>query len=247
MEPRIECPECGNEHLQRELRCPDCGHVAVPSLYKYRGFNVRSLSMLIDKTLYCPKAMELNDPFEFQFHVTEDSVNGVSIDEDSLARAQKAVKALRVICLSEISDNILMWSHYAGGHTGFCVEFERNEKNKLGNSDLCLPVVYQTETPTFAPAELESSAAFAKIVASKALDWAYEKEWCLIVRIEDEKVPLPGRITSIAFGCRMDREGQRTIAKILGPDMVYRKAIERKKTLGLEIRPIAFEEIVEGS
>ena len=249
MEPRIECPNCRTEYARRRFRCTTCPHVAFPSLYKYRRFEEHSLSILRDETLWCPKASELNDPGEFKFRLTEDSVYGIAIDKGSLAVAEQQVKGLRVVCLSETDDNIRMWSRYADEHTGFCIEFERNENNDLGNWDLCVPVSYRhnNEVPKFTSAEIESRAAFAKIVSSKASAWAYEREWRLIVQPNRRQIPLPGRIASIAFGCRMDRVGQRTIAKILGPDMVYRKAIERKKTLGLEIRPIPFEEIVEGS
>jgi len=34
-----------------------------------------------------------------------------------------------IFCLSEINDSILMWSHYAENHCGFCVEFEGLENN----------------------------------------------------------------------------------------------------------------------
>jgi len=29
-----------------------------------------------------------------------------------------------VVCLNEKKDNILMWSHYAKNHTGFCIEYD---------------------------------------------------------------------------------------------------------------------------
>ena len=30
----------------------------------------------------------------------------------------------RVYCLSEVCNSPLMWSHYAGSHTGICLEFD---------------------------------------------------------------------------------------------------------------------------
>lgn len=41
-----------------------------------------------------------------------------------------------VACFSENSTNFLMWSHYASGHTGICLEFEVNNDQKANNSDI---------------------------------------------------------------------------------------------------------------
>ena len=40
-----------------------------------------------------------------------------------------------VICMSEVCDSILMWSHYAQGHMGVCFEFIRAEDNDLGDEE----------------------------------------------------------------------------------------------------------------
>ena len=48
---------------------------------------------------------------------------------------------LGMLCLSERPDDILMWSHYAGSHTGFCLEFD-----KVGLKEFwgfCEPVEYR--------------------------------------------------------------------------------------------------------
>lgn len=42
-----------------------------------------------------------------------------------LDKIEKGLIDFGVYCLSEVNDNILMWSHYAEEHKGFCIEFER--------------------------------------------------------------------------------------------------------------------------
>ena len=119
MEPIINCSNCKTEYPRRRLKCPSCGQVGISKLYKYVSYSERSLSILINKQIWCPKAKSLNDPFEFHFDLTQDSIGGIPIDQTSLENAKEAVKEMRVICFSEVNDDILIWSHYTQGHTGF--------------------------------------------------------------------------------------------------------------------------------
>jgi hypothetical protein len=107
--------------------------MGVSKLYEYLPFNDHSLSFLINNQIWCPKAQTLNDPLELHFHLTDTNLGGIPINQPSLEEAKKAIKELGVVCLSEINNDILMWSHYADGHTGFCIEFERSEINPTGN------------------------------------------------------------------------------------------------------------------
>ena len=50
-----------------------------------------------------------------------------------------------ISCFSETPYNVLMWSHYAQSHTGFCVEYELKE---LGNEEILkhiFPVLYNNK------------------------------------------------------------------------------------------------------
>lgn len=47
------------------------------------------------------------------------------------------------ICLSESADNLLMWSHYADGHTGFVLGFDENHHQFQG----ARPVIYTKTRP----------------------------------------------------------------------------------------------------
>lgn len=244
MEPTIECPNCRNVYERRSLHCPSCNQIGVPKLYKYLPFNHHSLSILINKQIWCPKAKTLNDPFEYQLHFPATSYGGISIDLASVESAKEDIKELGVICLSEIDNNILMWSHYAEGHAGFCIEFERTDDNELGNRNLCLPVTYDSaEVPTFDHLQLEKEESIAKIVRTKAPGWSYEIEWRLIVRRESANtlIPLPAKISSVTFGCEMDNTRRLTVANILRRDVLYFEAIKKKDHFSLDIKQILFE------
>jgi len=248
MEPTIDCPHCAKVYPRRQLHCPSCGQIGVPKLYKYLPYNAHSLSLLINKQIWCPKAKTLNDPFEFNFHLTATNLWGIPINQASLEKTKNDLKELGVVCFSEINNDILMWSHYADGHSGFCIEFERSDNNDLGKWDYCLPVTYDAvEAPSFDPPCLEERASVAKIVSSKAPNWSYEKEWRLIISREfaDGLISLPARITAVIFGCKMDDTRRRTIANIQGRDVSYLEAVQLKDSCGLSIKQILFEAVIE--
>jgi hypothetical protein len=230
------------------LKCSSCGQVGIAKLYKYVSYNEHSLSILINREIWCPKAKSLNDPFEFHFDLTQGSIDGMPIDQTSLENAKEDAKELAIICFSEINDDILMWSHYTQGHTEFCIEFERKEGNDLGKWDYCAPIVYNTgnRALSFTPQQLENPEAFTKIATSKSPHWEYEKEWRLIVSHDfaDKLIPLPAPITGIIFGCNMGHNERKTIANILGPDVKYEEAMKRRTEFALSINPREFKDII---
>lgn len=79
--------------------------------------------------LYFSSINKFNDPFEFSFQL---------YDQTKIKRwGSKELAVLSILlpniynygvaCFSRSHDNILMWSHYADGHSGICVEFESDE------------------------------------------------------------------------------------------------------------------------
>ena len=65
---------------------------------------------------------------------------------DDLARGleqlfKKYLYNSAVLCFSEIPDDFQMWSHYAGGHSGLCIEYDLHDDPKSPDT-LHLPVVF---------------------------------------------------------------------------------------------------------
>lgn len=46
-----------------------------------------------------------------------------SLRNDVIECMDELKDAVRVVCLSETYDSMLMWSHYARNHTGYCIEY----------------------------------------------------------------------------------------------------------------------------
>ncbi|MBK8112877.1 MAG: DUF2971 domain-containing protein [Saprospiraceae bacterium] len=79
-------------------------------LFKYREHNQLTLSSLINNYSWYGNPSSFNDPFDY------------SLLTNSFLR-ERFLKSHNVFCLSEENDNLLLWSHYADCHKGYCVEY----------------------------------------------------------------------------------------------------------------------------
>jgi hypothetical protein len=90
---------------------------------------------------------------------------------------EKAIgRMYRVYCLSPFPDINLMWSHYARGHTGICLEFSR--KNIVFGA--AQRIIYDEKLPRFDIDRGEDQAHL--MLTTKSDEWAYEREYRLIVQ-----------------------------------------------------------------
>lgn len=89
---------------------------------------------------------------------------------------QRFVSQRGVSCFSEKADNLLMWSHYAGHHKGFCLEF-RTDSEPLRK---IRKVKYSASMPAFDLVPMLCDQDFDQVMdlfCTKSLDWQYEREW----------------------------------------------------------------------
>ena len=110
-----------------------------------------------------------------------------------------------VVCLSEVNDSILMWSHYAQNHCGICIEFHRTPGSSLGNPEMCAPVQYGAEYPMIDLGKmlrLRDGETQNLMMRCKAECWEYEKEWRVITNKGDNQCELVADISRVIFGLR---------------------------------------------
>lgn len=138
-----------------------------------------------------------------------------------------------VSCFTTVRDNILMWSHYASSHQGFCLIFDKNhliENIKYPKSMINFESVdYQND---LIEAELiieKRQIGFKnerKILFRKSKLWKYEKEIRLIAflygntsnnLIKFDKKSIRG----IIFGEKMTPDDKDTIIQIINSDHEY--------------------------
>jgi hypothetical protein len=89
---------------------------------------------------------------------------------------QRFLSQRGVSCFAERPDNLLMWSHYAGHHKGFCLEFKTDSEpfQKIRK------VHYSTQMPAFDLVPMLCDQDYDQVLdlfCTKSIDWKYEREW----------------------------------------------------------------------
>ena len=95
-----------------------------------------------------------------------------------------------ILSLSEKRDNLLMWAHYAGGHTGFVLELDSSHdffKGSVSLPGFAKPerVEYRLERHQMTFEATSKEAAMQDIFFIKGSDWEYEKEWRYLKNLTD--------------------------------------------------------------
>lgn len=147
------------------------------------------------------------------------------LEEKSKLFQKLVLEQFGICSFSEVSNDILMWSHYSNGHQGFCVQFERSPENVL---QWARPVEYpkNDEFPYVEYWHQDTDAqieGFAKIVTTKSQHWCYEKEWRALDRPDRIDPHYKGHIYTypetmlkgIIFGVRMPSNERQVIKEIV--------------------------------
>ena len=77
-----------------------------------------------------------------------------------------------LFCLSSVRDNILMWSHYADQHRGYCIEFSSTDDAYMFSA--AEPVSYSPEYPVVELFNTSSDEQVQLTFLRKYDGWAYE-------------------------------------------------------------------------
>lgn len=118
-----------------------------------------------------------------------------------MLKAMKSVKG--VFSVTPINDNILMWSHYANSHKGFCVGFDSLKLfESLGGGGM---VNYENEYPIISPVA-DYTRQYSEQVLTKSKHWAYEFEYRLTTFNKlNEAIGISADcISEVIFGVKMD-------------------------------------------
>ncbi len=141
------------------------------------------------------------------------SRNKIIDDDENLI--QKYLDNSGLLSLSEVDDDILMWSHYADGHRGLCLRFRRDAL-QFPNG-IVEKVSYPEQYPRNVWIGSPSTAWYGAWVLSKSRHWCYEREWRVILQPkppewEDTKDTLtqtlygrqklpPNALAGVVLGC----------------------------------------------
>ncbi len=139
------------------------------------------------------------------------------VEDKSIEKHMFEARESGVFSLSEKNNDILMWSHYANNHTGFCIEFERKDiKSNFLSHFMCRKVEYTVEYPNLHRIiDLPDVNLF-----TKADGWKYESEWRLVTKQGNTTLPLPAPITAIYFGLRSSDDSIKTVKNIFSKEQI---------------------------
>ncbi|MCX6829740.1 MAG: DUF2971 domain-containing protein [candidate division Zixibacteria bacterium] len=158
-----------------------------------------------------------------------------------------------ILSFAGVYKNILLWSHYADSHHGFCVEVDAKllaeELFDLLRTDRHLidfaKVKYEKELPVVIPLNDtdQDHERYMKVFCCKSPAWQYEKEYRFIYvgKTSLARYISKSAIRRVILGCQMNSKVEREIISIIThrlPDCKIWKAKKSNDNFKLEFAPI---------
>jgi hypothetical protein len=191
----------------------DCAAV-LPSTEITRGEGVR----LAQELGLPPSFLDSGEPNERFLQMFEDSARKVLQEQTTISRHERGVA-----CFSEKVDDLLMWSHYADGHRGFCLEYDTRDPA----FDYVRRVSYHDSVPTLRMTDIlldNEIDVVDLVILTKHTAWSYEKEWRAIHREPNKRYGVGWEnLTGIYFGAAMPDEHKEVLRLLLqgSPTKLY--------------------------
>jgi Protein of unknown function (DUF2971) len=141
-----------------------------------------------------------------------------------------------VLSLTERSENLVMWAHYAAQHHGFVIGFNSEHPWFETSDEFRTNVLAKIRYVKERPAKGLKTITLDDTYFTKSQDWSHEEEWRVYrllsladqrIIASDEPVHLfcfpPSLITKVIIGCRATTDTRRVLLEILNADE-YRHA-----------------------
>ena len=202
-------------------------------LYSFRSFNVYSLSDLINNEITVAPSNKMNDPFDSIINLwgSKEQLGKTCKEREHIKNLSRSFDYFRIrsFCNGNTTralKNILMWSHYADEHRGYCIKYKlskhfiKQERNDNFEHMFLKPIIYRKDKDKVDISEMKTintDLAFA----TKHRSWGYENEVRLIVYNPNKEdafygIPLDkdSCIEAIYFGCRCEPKTIYTIKNL---------------------------------
>lgn len=146
-----------------------------------------------------------------------------------------------IYTLTTKNSNLLMWSHYANSHKGFCVGFNTEKLFKLVMGTIG-PVIYDNVMP-FVPMFEEGLEGITRLLNTKSKDWKYEDEYRMVKSFAANKTFTfeENIINEVIIGLNMNENSKDEIKELVKTKFPETKLFEATKDLNefkLNIIPI---------
>lgn len=153
----------------------------------------------------------------------------------------KLIDTYGIFSVSKDNENILLWSHYANSHKGYCIEFKSEGIEAK-------PIIYKNQIPTINLTEFSSTTygeekrnkVISEALLTKLDIWSYENEYRVIANAEQlEKIGKgimrqyydPCYIESIIFGSKMSTEIKQYIINKIPFKTKFKQATETNSSI----------------
>lgn len=191
-------------------------------LYKFFTDSSYSLNNLFDSCIYLSPPDKFNDPYDtkplfdhdylWKLYNADNEIKSFwdsRIGDNNTGEQRKVIICLqqallkfmsnyRITCFTENNySNVLMWSHYANSHKGFCIEYDTSDTWLRKHYFLLNPVFYSDKIYDLSECFYELAKNYFKnsgrgcnmiefLISAlvKAQEWSYEKEWRIILLSE---------------------------------------------------------------
>ncbi|MHB1646801.1 MAG: DUF2971 domain-containing protein [Candidatus Acididesulfobacter diazotrophicus] len=104
-------------------------------IYKYTTYKWLP-DIISTNSLHFSCPLDFNDPFDSYIAIKKYEIPPEKIEDARI----KTTKNQFVLSLTQSKDNILMWSHYAKSHKGFCIGFKSNFKEFLESAEIAAEI-----------------------------------------------------------------------------------------------------------
>jgi hypothetical protein len=119
-----------------------------------------------------------------------------------------------ILSLTSKNNNLLMWSHYANSHQGFCVGFDKFLLYETTLGEIS-PVLYSDVFPKVGIFE-NNVEGLTKILITKSTNWSYEDEYRITKINASRKIfVIPDKaIQEIVLGLKMPEQYKNEIVEL---------------------------------
>ena len=170
----IEKSETTTEYTLARLR----KNRGIPqTVYKFFSTNLYNIEALKEKYIYLTHFSKFNDPFDCNFNLIDFSKQNKKSNQKKKEKSLiENFKNIGVSCFSRKNDSILMWSHYAENHKGFCIEFYNN-RNEYDLNPLDINYIKNFKNINY---YTNKKDALCHMLYTKSVEWEYEQELRLV-------------------------------------------------------------------
>jgi len=240
-------------------------------IYKYNSFNENSLAIFINCELYFANSESFNDPFDTQLKLY-DALSAFVDEHPEYAmpegdheirkmclQAEAELKRTGILSMSKVDNEILMWSHYADQHKGFCIGFSQDglwHDFKTVKHPTDYEVQYDEPKPfssllkryeesNLTPFRFLDADIYQILIQYKHENWRYEKELRFLYPKIGPVIFTPINLKKVSYGIRTPSYHKKTLNNLILSKSVFEhiKQYQMKRLPGeLGIKP---EEITE--